>query len=154
MNVFDAIYHAVHDHPGSAQALAPRMGLQPTTLLNMANPRETTHGWSLRRFRDLLAFTGDRRPLDALCAENGGVFVPVPKAVGAEQDLLATVTRLGKEFGDVCASLNAALADGRVTPRELDDFRQQVYEMNQVAAGLEALVAARVDRRGHLKAAS
>lgn len=32
MKVKDALYHAVHDYPGGAASLAPRMGVSASTL--------------------------------------------------------------------------------------------------------------------------
>ncbi len=34
MNIVDAAYHTVHDYPGGANALAPRMGIKSPAVLN------------------------------------------------------------------------------------------------------------------------
>lgn len=132
MNFKDACYHAVHEYPGGAASLAPRMGLAVSTLQNMASPSQEAHGWNVARLRQLLAFTRDMRPLDALCEEAGGVFVPCAIFAGvSDVALLETVTHMCKEFGDVSGALNEAMADGNITEREFDTIKQQVYELNQ-----------------------
>lgn len=137
MNVDDAIYHAVHDYKGGPAALAPRMGIAASTLQNMANPAEEAHGWNLKRFRQLLTFTGDTRPLDALCAENGGVFVHTQGFDGiSDKALLETMTELCSDFGKVCESVHAALTDGKITHTEVAQVFDRIYTMNQAAAEL------------------
>lgn len=138
MDVEDALYHVVHDYKGGAESLAPRMGLASSTLQSMASPKIPTHGWSLRRFRQVIALADDLRPLHALCEEFGGVFIQTAGFKGlSDTALLETMTKLGKEFGDVCQAMHAALADSKVSEREVAEFRQQLYELNQ--AGAEAL---------------
>lgn len=137
MNVEDALYHVVHDYPGGAPALAPRMGLNESVLSHMADPRDDRHGWPLKRFRQALTLTGDLRPLHALCAENGGVFVATGRyALISDRALLETVTQMSKEFGDVGAALHEMLSDGRIQRREYENLKKQVYELNQAAAEL------------------
>lgn len=136
MNVEDALYALVHDYPGGAPALAPRMGISQHTLAHMADPNQSA-GWPLRRMRQAIALTRDLRPLHALCAEFGGVFVPTGRfAHVSDVALLEAVTRMTKEFGDVGASLHKMLDDGRIVDREFEDLKQQVYELNQAAAEL------------------
>ena len=149
MNVEDAIHHAVIDYPGGATALAPRMGLQAQTLRNMAVPGQVTHGWSLRRFRQVLTFTGDRRPLQALAEENGGVFVPLPFALGRNSnELLRDIAKLAAEFGDVPRTIEDALADdGKVSANELGRIEVQILELIQAATHLQGIVRDIHERR-------
>lgn len=147
MNVEDAIHHAVVDYPGGATALAPRMGLQAQTLRNMAVPGQVTHGWSLRRFRQLVSFA-DKRPLQALCEENAGVFVPLPLSGARGTELLRDISRLAAEFGDVPRTIEDALADdGRVSANELARIEVQIVELIQAATHLQGLVRDIHERR-------
>jgi hypothetical protein len=150
----DALYHLVHDYPGGAAALAARcLHLAPSTLQSMANPNDDGHGWPLRRFVEVVALSGDTRPIDALCAQFGGVFVKTAGIQGvADRDLYELATRLSGEFGDVINSLQLALdasGDGgrAVTPREFAAFDQQVYELQSADAELRERLAQRVERR-------
>lgn len=135
MNVEDALYHAVHDYPGGAPALAPRLGKGASTLQNMADPRQATHQWNLRAFRNVLRFTGDVRPLQALCQENGGVFVPTPQiAAASTSELYHDLAKLAKEFGDVPREVEEAMADGKISPAERDRIEKQLFELIGQAA--------------------
>jgi hypothetical protein len=141
MTPIDALYQAVHDYPGGAPALAPRMGLAASTLLSFANPNCESHRWPLARALQVVAITGDMRPIEAICAEAGGVFVGLGDLGNiADGRLLKMVSRLLTEFGDVPRELHKVLADGRVKPREAAGFRRQVYELQQAAAALARLV--------------
>lgn len=139
MEVDDALYHAVHGYKPDPEHLARRMKLAYSSLLNMANPNSDV-GWPLGRFIQVMDLTFDYGPLQALCRRFNGVFVPLPTAVGDSEAVMAQLATVGKEFGDVCASLQRALADGRVSPKELKNFRTQVHENIRVLHELDTLV--------------
>jgi len=154
MKVEDALYHAVHDYEGGVDALAVRMGeLSALTLYSMANPRDESHDWSLRRFRQALAMTGDKRPLHALCEENGGVFLPVATSGADLPEALRQVATLAAEFGDVARAAQDALRDGRVSQRELANIETQVFELIAAAAALGQRFRADAERKPNLKVA-
>ena len=159
MTLKDAIYHAVHEAPGGVAPLATRMHLAKSSLSCMANPNDSTHDWSLRRFVELLVYTSDMRPLEALCDQFGGVYVRTA-AMGdvADRDLFELATRLGVEFGDVVRTMSDALdehGDGgsRVTQRELEEFDRQIYELQACAAELRERFSKRVGQRPNLSVA-
>lgn len=152
MKVEDALYHAVHDYPGGAGSLGPRMGLAASTLYGMANPNGGSHPWPLQRFRQVLALTGDKRPLNALCEENGGVFVPVGAAQENLPGALQQLATLSAEFGDVARHAADAMRDGRITPRELAAFDTQVFELIQAAAGLGMQLRADAEKAAPVRA--
>jgi hypothetical protein len=154
MKVEDAIYHAVHDCEGGAASLAPRMGnLTASTLYSMANPRETAHGWSLARFRQLLAFTGDLRPLNALCEEQHGVFLAVPECDRDAATALQLVANLAADFGDVARSATDSLREGRVSQSELARLDTQILELITAAAKLGKKLRYEAEHRPALKVA-
>lgn len=136
----DALYHAVHDYAPGVPALAARMAISPSTLQNFANPNSDSHSWPLKRARQVIAFTGDKRPLHALCAEAGGVFVPLPSLPAGSDTIADTLAEVGKDFGELCSSLQAALADNRVTAKELKEFEERVYALNQASMALRTLM--------------
>lgn len=47
MNVHDAAHATVHDYPGGAASLAPRLGMQQAVLNSKVNPNTDTHHLSL-----------------------------------------------------------------------------------------------------------
>lgn len=136
MNLDTAIYHAVHDYAGGVNALAEQMGLAGSTLQSMANPRITTHTWSLKQLRQLMDFTGDMRVVHAFCAERGGLFVPAGGGLDGQGDVFRRVSSTAKAFGEVVGEIEAAVADGRISKTERDRVHQQIYEMNQAAFAL------------------
>lgn len=138
MSVKLAIYRAVHSYPGGADALAPLMKLSPNTLRHMADPKKTTHGWSFRRFDELTALAGTG-PLEALCIEHGGMFVPTGAVLdGAPAPLLKALHRLAREYGDVPRAVEKALKrDGQISDNELKQVEQELAEM--VSAGAQLL---------------
>ena len=152
MNVEDAIYDAVHGYPGGAVSLAPRLGLAVSTLQNMASPKIESHGWSLPRFRKLLAIAGPR-PLEALCEENGGLFVPMGRFKDLPQGkLLKLMHSLAKEFGDVPRAVEEALADdGRISDNELKNIARQLAEMVAAGSALLAVVREVHDQRTSIR---
>jgi len=141
MNVKDAIYRAVHDYPGGAEALAPRMDLSPHSLRHMADPKKSTHGWSLRRFDMLLAHAGTG-PLSALCEQHHGIFVPLGEFADAPHaKLLKQMNALAKEFGDVPRVIEEALKrDGQISDNELKRIERELAEMVGASASLLAVV--------------
>lgn len=124
---------SVHECAGGPKALAARMELAYSTLQNMADPKQPAHGWPLARFRQLLAFTGDTRPLQALCTENGGVFVPLGATPArTDSELLRAVQRLSAEFGDVPRAIQDALGrDGKISTNELRRIEREGMELVQ-----------------------
>lgn len=137
MSVADALYNLVHEYPGGSKALASRMEKARSTLLSMANPACTSHNWSLGDFRKALAFSGDMRPLEALCQEFGGVFMPVGRFDGmAPNRVLKALQHLTKEFSDVPVRMADIMKDGQVKPREVERMRREIYEMQQAGAAV------------------
>lgn len=159
VTIKDALYHCVHDFAAGVGALAARMRLAESTLYAMANPNDATHEWSLRRFVDLLSFTADMRPLEALCDQFGGVFIKTaPMGDVADRDLYELATRLGVEFGDVVRTMSDVLDEhgeggSRVTPREMAEFDRQIYELQACAAELRERLSTRVGQRPNLAVA-
>lgn len=145
MKIEDALYHAVHGYPGGVAELARRMGLAAPTLYGMANPNEPGHGWTLKHVRSVLAFTGDLRPLQALCEENGGVFVPTRNAA-LDEAASVEMNKLAAEFGDVARRFHEAHRDGRITNREANAFDTEIFELIAQAAALAQKVRQSVDQ--------
>lgn len=137
MKTEDALYHAVHDYPGGATALAPRMQMAPSTLQSTANPTIDTHRWSLRRAMEVIALTGDLRPLQAMAAEFGGVFIRTSQHdTEALPEAFRSLAKLAAEFGDVARATEDAMRDGRMTPNEAARISTQCMELAQAAADM------------------
>lgn len=77
----------------------------------------------------------------ALCAINGGVFVPLSEVPTSDADLLTMMGRLSKEAGDVTQEICAALSDGRIDRIEQGKIRREVRHLLEIAVALDAIVA-------------
>lgn len=128
MNVDDALYHAAHDYPGGVAALAVRLGRGEAVLNSKLRPSCETHTPTLGDFRQILAFTGDLRPLHALNAENG--MVAVQKGEGepaSDMAVLEAVTALWSTNGTLAQTVHAALSDGKLSAPEVSAIRDAIY---------------------------
>lgn len=141
MSPEDALFNAVHDYPGGAVSLAPRMKLARSTLQNMADPRQPDIGWPLKRVRQVIHLTGDKGPLQALCEEFGGMFVQLERFEHLpEGRLMKAVGKLAREFGDVPRRLEEALkGDGRISKNELHQIEREIAELNAASAAVLAV---------------
>jgi len=142
MNTQDAAYHTVHDYLGGASSLAPRMGMPVAVLNSKVNPNTPTHHLSLAESVRLMVLTADHRILRAQCDELG-YLPPVPRITGLVSDvaLLENYTRLISELGEFSQAFHAALADGRLTTREVDHLEDEMLDF--FAAGEELVNRAR-----------
>lgn len=138
MSVADAAHATVHDYPGGAACLATRMGMNPVVLNSKVNPNTTTHHLMLLEAQRMMGLTGDYRILRAQCDELG--FLPPVRRVTVEVSdaaLLETYTKLISELGEFSTKFHAALADGKVTKKELGRLRKEMGDF--FAAGEELL---------------
>lgn len=137
--VADAAYDTVHEYPGGAEALGPRVAMSPKVLDSRVNPNIHIHHLSLNDAVRIMALTGDHRILRAQC-RHLGYLDPIRAVVYegiADEQLLELVTTLHAETGDVSRSLQAALRDGRVTAKEYEDFHNQLVESWGAGAELD-----------------
>lgn len=144
MNVDDALYHAVHDSPGGASSLAPRMGMSEAVLNSKVRPNCTTHCANVRDLRRILALTEDMRPLHALANEFDHVMVR--RSEGDPVDdmaVLEAVAALWAKNGNVGQAVHHALSDGTLTAVELELISTAIYtaqaSMNTLLKRLEGM---------------
>lgn len=140
MSVKDSMHEAALNYPGGITALATRFkGLQPQTLRNMLNPNSDSHPWSLIRFQQFLAYTGATGPLQELCAENGGMFVPTGKYDGLGlPDLFPLMAKLTAELGDVSREVSSGASDGRISVADYNRISAALSDVFEVGAALRA----------------
>ena len=156
MNVSDAAYHTVRNYPGGAEALATRLTridekgeqkcMAGAVLRSKVNPNTSTHHLTLAEADQIMAITGDHRILHALAGTHGYALV----AVGAEQGAAATslmqaVLGANAAEGSFDQKLAEALADDRISPRELAELTDlavaQQAAMTRLVAKLSAVAA-------------
>ena len=116
-----------------AEAIAAKMGVSHSTVLGWGEVGRKPP--SLERLAQFLHATEDDRPLNALRAEGGGVFLPLPKS---GPDTEPALLRAVKESADVIQVAATALQDGKVTPAELVKVRRELAEAQRAFAALGA----------------
>lgn len=132
MNLLDAFFNTVHDYPGGAESLAPRMGMSAAILRNKADQNKEHNKPLLVDADKIMAITGDYRILDALAAGHGRVCVEIPEGGDAcDLAILELVTHVWQRNGDVGAAVHQTLADGKVEKHELTKVRSAIYRTQQ-----------------------
>lgn len=133
MNLLDAFFNTVHDYPGGAESLAPRMGMSAAILRNKADQTKEHNKPLLVDADRIMGLTGDYRILDALALNHGFTLVPkerdVPASDMAVLDLIAAVWRAE---GIVGTEVNDALADGKIDKKEVERIKLAVYHLDQI----------------------
>ena len=138
MNVMDAAHATAHDYPGGAGILAARLKMNPVVLNSKVNPNTSTHHLTLMEAMRMMALSGDHRILRAQ-NEELGYLPPIPRVSADVSDvaLLESYTKLISELGDFSTKFHLALADGRVTKKEVKRLRSEMLDF--VGAGEELL---------------
>jgi hypothetical protein len=147
MNVLDAFHQTVHGAIGGCEALAVRLGMSAGVLRNKANPNSATNRATLEDADRVMGVTGDHRLLHALAANHGYVCVKIdPDASVPDMAVLEMVTWVWTTNGDVGAELNRALADGKITPQELERIRAAVKVAEAALEGVVSRLAGMAQR--------
>lgn len=142
MQLLDAAYHTVHDYPGGAPSLAPRMGKSPHTL----NHEVTGNGSAKLGLVDAAKacqLTHDYRILYAFAEACAHVCIPMPvdSAVDA-QGVLHQLAQTSREFSELCAEVCGSAADGRITDNELERIDRERMDLMGALARLGEAVQA------------
>jgi hypothetical protein len=142
VNVIDAAHQTVKAYPGGAESLGPRVGIGPAVLRSKVNPNTETHHLSLAEADRIMGATGDHRILHALAAEHGYVLQAMDAEQGGAASLLQAVLQANAAEGCFDRRLDEALADSRVTPRELSELSDLAISQQAATARLVAKLAA------------
>lgn len=130
MNVQDAAYHVVHAYEGGADALAVRLGTSAAVLRNKVNPTNDRNVLSLEEAVEITDFANDDRILYAWAAHRGKVLVDQADAdAHTGRSLFACILGLNRGQGDMAKTLQDALADGKITPNELDAIERIAIDL-------------------------
>jgi len=135
------LHRAVKAENGSA--LAKRMGVNESRLLDCANPNRENHRMSLELFGQVLTHLPEesrRLVLGSLLNEFGYALVDKP-AVQAK-DLTAALLHMSAEVADVTRSVTDALEDGHVSQHEKQLIKRELVGARESLATLEAAIKA------------
>ena len=124
-------------------ALAKRMGVNETRLLDCANPNREAHRMNLEMFGQVLThLSGESRAivLSALLEEFG--YSLVAKDVKEVKALPAALALVGKEFADLTVAVHNALGDGHVSQIEKGAICKEIAHVRREIDAIEASVKA------------
>lgn len=135
------LHRAVKAENGSA--LAKRMGVNESRLLDCANPNRENHRMSLELFGQVLTHLpeeGRRLVLGALLNEFG--YALVDKQAVLAKDLTTALLHMSAEVADVTRSVTDALEDGHVSQHEKQLIKRELVGARDSLATLEAAIKA------------
>ena len=119
MHLRDVAYLVVHDYPGGAPSLAPRLGKNATTLAHELNGTGVAK-LGLMDAEKITQLTRDLRIVEAFALNCGQMLVPLPEAlVDASEDCMVRLADTAREFGDLCREVATDLSDSVITDNEL-----------------------------------
>lgn len=121
-----AAFNLVADYPGGATVLGPLIGKAASTLSHEVDLRYTGAKLGLHDAGKLTQVSGDLRIVRAFCALAGGRFQPLPAdPANPHAHPLAALGSMAHEFAELVSEAGAALADGQVTPNELQRIQRE-----------------------------
>ena len=118
-----AIYDIVHNSDITPKGLADRLGMTHQVLLNKANSNCDTHKMTVREAHAIQLITGNHAVVSAMQTE-----LNLQERKTAPASVLASVLNAGKEHGDVLASIQASLEDGKLTEAEKSEIFKEIDE--------------------------
>jgi hypothetical protein len=139
-SVLDAAFGLVHDYPGGARSLAPRIKKSETTLSHEVK-RTGTAKFGLEDAVKLSQLTGDRAILNEFAAALNCFVLPMPE-VESGLDAFPGLAEAAREFAEFVASVAGAVADGRVSANELARVDRELSEMYARSQAVRATLAA------------
>lgn len=128
MDLRDVAANVVHDYPGGAPSLAPRIGKNATTLAH------EVHGTGAAKLglldaEKITLRTGDMRILEAFALNCGQMLVPLHQGDATGDDCMLKLAATAREFGDLCTEVAADLADGVISDNELARIDRECGEL-------------------------
>lgn len=137
--ILDAAFNLVHDYPGGAVALAPRIGKNAATLSHEVSPN-AHYKFGLVDAVKVSMISKNLAILSAFAAEMNCTVLALPdreKGVDTLQELGA----LAKEFGEYVSTIADAHKDGQITDNELARIRIELTQLVAAAQDLEQTMA-------------
>lgn len=129
MDLRDVAANVVHDYPGGAPSLAPRIGKNATTLAH------EVHGTGAAKLglldaEKITIRTGDMRILEAFALNCGHMLIQLPKVFeGEPRECMGHLAVTAREFGDLCTEVANSLADGVISDNELARVDRECGEL-------------------------
>lgn len=129
MNILDAAYNVVHDYPGGAQSLGPRMGKNPNTL-NHEVAGDGTAKFGLIDAVKASSLSGDFRILHAFAEDCRHMCIPLPVQMAPPTScILAALAQSSERFAALCNEVITGSADNSISDNELDRIQRARAEL-------------------------
>lgn len=141
MNIIDAAFNVVSDHPGGASALGPRIGKRGESLSHELKGTGTAK-FGLLDAEKITMMTGDLRILQVFAANCGQMVVPLPEFMPNSSGCMARLADTAREYGELCTEVAKDLADGQISDNELARIDRETGEL---IAALHALRSSLLD---------
>ena len=151
MHLRDVAYNVVHDYPGGAPSLAPRIGKNATTLAHELNGTGTAK-LGLMDAEKITHLANDLRILEAFATNCGQMLVPLPPPInfGQDADCMLRLADTAREFGELCKEVATDLVDGQISDNELGRIDRECGELiSSLHAMREAVASLHRKGRGH-----
>lgn len=129
MNTTAALYRAAHGFPHGMANLAGFLGISEHSLQHKVSPTYPGAHCSPEEVVRICEVTGDLGPLQAMASRLGQMVTPIPAAAGVDGDLARKLADTCKEFGEFVTEISGDLADGRVTPNEMQRIEREAGEL-------------------------
>ena len=129
MDLRDVAANVVHDYPGGAPSLAPRIGKNATTLAHELNGTGAAK-LGLLDAEKITLRAGDLRILEAFALNCGQMLVPLPETMQqGGDDCMLQLAEAAREFGEFCKEVAGDLADGKISDNELARIDRECGEL-------------------------
>lgn len=138
----DCLYETIHKNPKPLKLIAEEVGMSENYLTRAAlpDPDESDTGsgcrFPLKKLIPLIRATGDFAILDHIEHSLGRVAIKMPKPGASEDHFYHLTMKAVKEFGELMSEMDASLADGRLTEREISRLKKEGYEAIQAIMSL------------------
>lgn len=133
----DCLYATVHRNHKPLKLIAEEIGMSQNYLTRSALPDpeecETGSGcrFPINKLIPLIRVTGDFAILDHIEDSLGRIAIVKPTAAHTSREICRQAMKSVKEFGELMASLDVGLADGKLTDAERERITDEGYEAMQ-----------------------
>lgn len=146
MNIHDSIYNAAHGYKGGIPALAVRMNKSPNVLQNKVNPNCDTHHVTVEEAAQIADLAECDEIAKAFAVRRNMICVPVVEHEGAsDMEILDLVIAMNKAESELLEEMRKALADGKVSQKEMAAIRKEAHEHMAAIAELVSRIEGMVE---------
>ena len=148
MDLLDTAYNVVHDYPGGAPSLAPRLAKSSTTLAHEVKATGTAK-LGLLDAEKITQLSGDLRILQAFAANCGQMLVPLPDQFRDDaDDCMLRLADSARDFGELVREVSVDLGHSAISD---NDLRRIDADSGRLIADLHALRESLGKRHAALK---